>query len=231
MSNDLTKKDLLVFVSYTIKDANLFRISEIAETLTNYEEIGDVLYCEEDTRDNFIQYMNKYIGECDVMILFCSPNSLKSEFVQDEWMAARAMKKPIIPVYIKETHIPPLLRARIGFEFDTFDFQKNVQGLYDLILKKIQPIQDLEARKSVQVSSSSTIKNKYDFLVNLGNKYFNSKQYQEALSNYQQARKVSEDLYDINLTIEIDDLITQTENLIKIEQEAKEKREREYYFP
>ena len=72
------------------------------------------------------------------MILFCSPNSLKSEFVQEEWMAALAMKKPIIPVFIKPEHIPPLLKARIGVEYDTFDLQKNVNNLYKVILKKVE---------------------------------------------------------------------------------------------
>ena len=82
--------------------------------------------------------MNKYVGECDVMILFCSPNALKSDFVEDEWMAAHALKKPIIPIFIKTEHIPPLLRARIGVEFDTFDLHKNINLLYNLILKKTQ---------------------------------------------------------------------------------------------
>ena len=82
--------------------------------------------------------MNKYVGECDVMILFCSPNALKSEFVEDEWMAARALKKPIIPVFVKTGDIPPLLTARVGITFDPFDLQKTINELYTLIMKKTQ---------------------------------------------------------------------------------------------
>lgn len=130
------KQDLIIFVSYAIKDSQLFNVKQIAETLTLYDKIEDVLYCEEDTLDNFIKYMNENIGICDVMILFCSPNALNSEFVEDEWMAARAMRKPVIPVFIKTEHIPPLLRARNGVEFDTFNMKKNIDSLYTLVLKK-----------------------------------------------------------------------------------------------
>ncbi len=38
-------------------------------------------------------YMNKYVGKCDVMILVYSQNSISSEFVENEWMAARTMEK------------------------------------------------------------------------------------------------------------------------------------------
>ena len=82
--------------------------------------------------------MNRYVGECDLMILFCSPNALKSEFVEDEWMAAHAMKKPIIPVFMKKEHIPPLLKARVGVEYDTDNLQNTINDLYNLILKKTQ---------------------------------------------------------------------------------------------
>ena len=130
------KQKIVVFFSYAIKDSQLYKIKEIAEAVALYEDIEQVLYFEDDTKDNFVQYMNTYVGECDVMVLFCSPNALQSRFVEDEWMAAHAMGKPIIPVYIKTEHIPPILRARIGVEYDAFDMQKNHELLHNLILKK-----------------------------------------------------------------------------------------------
>jgi len=51
-------------------------------------------------------------------------------------MAALAMKKLIISVFIKPEHIPSLLKARLGVEYDTFDLQKNLDNLYKDILKK-----------------------------------------------------------------------------------------------
>lgn len=79
--------------------------------------------------------MNEYIGKCSIMLLFCSENALNSEFVYDEWTAARALRKPIIPVFIHKEHIPALLSAEMGCKFDKNDFEKNVRVIYDLILK------------------------------------------------------------------------------------------------
>ena len=137
-------KKILVFASYATKDANLFKISELAEALTEYDEIHDVLFWQEDMHDNIIEYMNDNLGKCDVMLLFCSPNSMISVPVKKEWTAADAIGKPIIPVFVKTDYIPPLLRSRLGVEFDNVDFQKNIQALYHLILKKFQKIGAVE---------------------------------------------------------------------------------------
>ncbi len=133
-----TRKGILVFVSYATKDADLFRIKEIAEILTTYNKIEDVLYWQEDMKDNIIKYMNDNLEKCDLMILFCSPNALRSKPVETEWTAAESLEKPIIPVFIKPEHIPPLLKSRLGVEFDNFDFQKTVNEIYKLLLKKAE---------------------------------------------------------------------------------------------
>ncbi|MFX1258430.1 MAG: toll/interleukin-1 receptor domain-containing protein [Promethearchaeota archaeon] len=152
----------LIFVSYATKDVNLYRIPEIADALTTYDEIKDVLYWQEDMHDNIIKYMNDNLGKCDVVLLFCSPNALKSKPVEDEWMAAKAMDKPIIPVFVKTEHIPPLLRSRLGVEFDSFDFEKNIQELYKLILKKIPKKDDSVKMVEVPEEYLEKIKQKED---------------------------------------------------------------------
>ena len=127
---------ILVFVSYATKDAPSFRIEEIADELSKTEEIADVLYWQEDNKDNIIEYMNENLAKCDVVLLFCSPNSLNSGPVQKEWTAAEGLNKPIIPVFLNTEHIPPLLNTREGFKFDPFDFEKNIEKMYKLIVKK-----------------------------------------------------------------------------------------------
>ena len=125
-----------IFLSYATTDAELFRVSDIARALEVYEEIKDVLFYEGESYDNFVKYMNDNLGKCDVVLLFCSPNALKSGAVEKEWTAADAMDKPIIPVFLKTDHIPPLLKSRLGVEFDAFEFQKNIEELYRIILKR-----------------------------------------------------------------------------------------------
>jgi tetratricopeptide (TPR) repeat protein len=129
-------ENLLVFISYATKDAELFKVKEIAKTLNTYGDIKEVLHWQEDMKDNIIKYMNDNLGRCNIMLLFCSPNALISKPVEKEWTAADSMGKPIIPIFLKSDHIPPLLKSRLGLEYDSFDFQKNIHDLHDLILKK-----------------------------------------------------------------------------------------------
>ena len=130
--------DILVFVSYATKDAGVFKIKEICESLTKQAKISDVLYWQEDMQDNIIKYMNDNLEKCDAMLLFCSPNALMSEPVEKEWTAADIMGKPIIPIFNDLEHIPPLLKTRLGVKFDPFDFQKNITEISSLILKKLK---------------------------------------------------------------------------------------------
>ncbi|MFW9820863.1 MAG: toll/interleukin-1 receptor domain-containing protein [Candidatus Thorarchaeota archaeon] len=135
-SSETEEEEKLVFVSYATKDAELYKIPELAKKLEEFKGIGKVLYWQEDMNDSIIEYMNDNLGKCNGVLLFCSPNALNSVPVKKEWMAAEALKKPIIPIFFKPEHIPPLLSDRLGIEFDNFDFQKNVRGIHDLFLKK-----------------------------------------------------------------------------------------------
>jgi len=81
--------------------------------------------------------MSDNLGRCNAVLLFCSENALKSGNVDKEWTAADMMDKMIIPVFIETNeYVPPLIKSRLGIQFDLIDFEKNVVNLYDLIIKK-----------------------------------------------------------------------------------------------
>jgi len=130
------KNKLQIFLSYSSKDSNLFKIREIGEKLTKFEKIENVLFYEGESYDNFVKLMNDNIGKCDLVLLFCSPNSLKSEFVEKEWTAAEALGVPIIPIFFDLKHIPPLLQPRVGVEYDFYNLEQTVKEIYSVILKK-----------------------------------------------------------------------------------------------
>jgi len=129
---------ILVFASYTTKDTELFQISKVAETLTQFSEIDDVLYWEKDLDDDIYEYMNKNLKKCDVFLLFCSENIENSEPVKMEWMTALKLKKKIIPVFLKEEHIPPLLSTKYGIFFNRNNIRPIIEKIYQLILKKYE---------------------------------------------------------------------------------------------
>ncbi|MFX1355906.1 MAG: TIR domain-containing protein [Promethearchaeota archaeon] len=140
------KSGILIFVSYATKDVDFFRIRSIAEQLTDFEGIDDVLYWQEDMHDNIFKFMNDNLGKCDVVLLFCSKNSLNSIPVEKEWTAADSLGKPIIPIFTKAEDIPPLLSSRLGLEFNSSNLQKTIQNLYDLIIKKAIENVDLRSQ-------------------------------------------------------------------------------------
>lgn len=128
---------IIVFISYSIADSRIFKVSKLAKLLLSYTEIEGVLYCEEYARDDFIKYMNDYLDKCDVFLLFCSSNSLKSEFVAMEWRAAVSLKKTIIPVYLDSKYIPPLLSPRLGVQFDEKDIGLTANNIILTIKKNL----------------------------------------------------------------------------------------------
>jgi hypothetical protein len=133
----LRQKKLSIFVSYATKDAQVFKIREMAEILRGFPEIKNVLYWQEHMHDNIFKFMNDNIGKCDIMLLFCSEKALNSKPVEKEWTAAEAIDLPIIPIFSNLDHIPPLLKSRLGMEYDFNDMDKNIKELRSLIFKKI----------------------------------------------------------------------------------------------
>jgi len=143
---------IIVFISYSMKDSNQFQIAKIAQNLVRFPEIDDVLFADEDVQNDFIKYMNEFIGKCDIFLLFCTNNSLNSDFVGMEWRAALSLKKRIIPIYIDQNLIPPLLSSKIGIKFNKNDINETINDIYQLILKKLRL--DTELKKQAELIKS-----------------------------------------------------------------------------
>ena len=128
--------ELVIFISYATVDAEMYRIPELTKRLQAYDEIKEVLYWQKDMKDNIAKFMSDNLGKCNAVLLFCSENALESKAVEKEWTSADMMDKSIIPVFVDPEHMPPLLRSRLGIQFDLMDFEKNVVDLHNLIMKK-----------------------------------------------------------------------------------------------
>jgi len=133
----ISRKDLLVFVSYATLDSEFFEVSNISEKLKKYPRIGNILYWEEALKDDIYDFMNNNLEKCDIFIIFCSNNSKNSEPVQMEWKAALKLKKPIIPIFQTENTIPALISTKLGIQFKKEDINNMIEQIYKLILKKL----------------------------------------------------------------------------------------------
>ncbi|MFX1574176.1 MAG: leucine-rich repeat domain-containing protein [Promethearchaeota archaeon] len=133
------EKGIRVFLSYSTLDSPYFQIPEIAESLEIYPEIDEIFYWEEDSGENIVEYMEKTLKKCNVFVLFCSPNSIKSQAVTDEWQAAFQLRKKkllkIVPVYEDEKYIPALLTPLLNTQFSKNNFSDFITKLYQEILR------------------------------------------------------------------------------------------------
>ncbi len=125
-----------LFFSYLHKDIFFFRIDYIARKLKSYPEIGEVLYFEASAKRSIPNYMSEGIQDCDVFILFCSPEALNSLAVGQEWGEAVSLHKEIIPVFMNEESIPPIIKQYLGIPFDGYYIDETIRALYELILKR-----------------------------------------------------------------------------------------------
>lgn len=145
---------LIVFISYATPDSDKYRISDISAALKKYEDIDEVLYWEEHMHDDIMKYMNDNLDKCDVLLLFCSKNAMKSESVEMEWMSALKLRKKVIPIFFDESDIPPLLTTKLGVGFKPNAFEKTIDSIHSLILKKQKALSlDANPRKSSPLSA------------------------------------------------------------------------------
>lgn len=153
----MVEKQLKVFISYSIKDSEIFDVPLISRSLESksYPEIGKVMYCQRDAGENWVDFMNENIPKSDVFLLFCTPNIIKSRYIKDEWQTAYAKDIPIIPVFINPKHIPDVITNRNGFEFDQFSKAEAIHNLCDFILNisGIERTEDKEAKLKEEIST------------------------------------------------------------------------------
>jgi len=130
-------KEFNIFLSYSTKDSDYFDIPRIVKRLEDYPDIGKVLFWEADSKQNIVEFMDETLQKCNVFILFCSENSVKSAAVKDEWQAAFQRRKKellkLIPVYEKEEQIPPILGHLLNVKFDKEDFDVFIKKLHQEI--------------------------------------------------------------------------------------------------
>ena len=129
-----------LFISYLLKDLSVFHIKEIADLLRGKSEIEEVMYWHKGATGNMIDFMNKSIKECHMVLLFCSKKTEGSGPQKQEWTAANYHGKIIIPIFHKLEHIPPLIQTNRGVEFDFFDFDETFNQIYNLVQEIYQRI-------------------------------------------------------------------------------------------
>jgi hypothetical protein len=128
----------LIFISYATSDSQFFQIHRISKILSSYPEIDEILYWESDMHDDIYRYMDINLKRCNIVLLFCSKNSLYSEAVNMEWSSALKLNKKIIPIFIEPDDIPALLTTKLGVQFKKSAIYLTIEEIYKMILKKLE---------------------------------------------------------------------------------------------
>lgn len=131
---DEFRRGIHIFISYATKDADRFRITEVAESLTSHKEVETVLCWQKDAHGSLIEYMNENVPKCDIFLLCCSQAALQSDPIRVEWETAHIHKKYIIPIFESVEDIPPLLKRLRGIHFQSDNFEGTLSNLYQEIL-------------------------------------------------------------------------------------------------
>ena len=197
--------DLSIFLSYNTQDSEKFHVQEFAQKLTSYDEINEVLYCEEDIQDDFIAYMNECVGKCDLFLLFCSERSISSDFVGIEWRAAMSLGKIIIPIFHDKKYIPPLLAPLIGVDFNEKDIDGTINKAYQLILKKIN-----HYMKQESLTEEKAVKEKLEETTQIKNREI---EIREKFDEFISFRGAQIPFYEADFLIEIEILIDNDKNI------------------
>lgn len=134
--NPLQIKKALIYLIYATKDSDLLQIPKIAETLTNKPEIEDILYWEEDMKEDIYKYMNYNVGRCDMCVIFWAQNALSSKAVEMEWHSALKLEKFEIPIFRNGRRIPQLT-IKLGVKFDKHNLSRLIEDIYLQILKRL----------------------------------------------------------------------------------------------
>jgi len=134
---ELLKRPISLFISFYSSDLKLFKIKEIIQKLKEFPEINNKVYWTHEINDDIFEFSQNIIEKFDIMLLFCTKESLNSPEIKNQWISAFESNKIIIPISIKSEIIPDTLRQNEILLYDIYDFNKNILNLRYLILKSI----------------------------------------------------------------------------------------------
>jgi len=138
-----------IFMSYSRED-----ISQAEKLEKAFKAKGLTVWRDQESiyaGEAWPQAIGRGIADQDIFLLLWSKQSETSHFVEFEWNTAIALKKTIVPVFLDNTPLPPMLRAINGI--DGKDFDSCVLKILKLVAKVPGP--DLKQVKEVNEKLSS----------------------------------------------------------------------------
>ena len=128
-----------IILSYSTVDTEYFQIKQTGKFLEKHPEISKIIYWEVNGREYVKKFLEETLKLADVLVLFCSENSNRSEAMKAVWQTAFQLRDEglvkIVPVYENEYSIPSLLMPILNVKFTKDDLVGFIQTLYREILR------------------------------------------------------------------------------------------------
>lgn len=116
------------------------------------------------------------LDTCEIMLLVITPQSMKSENVEEEWRFFKDVKKPIIPILLERAEVNYQLRSLQYIDFENQEFRPAFAQLHSELRRKgltLQPISSADdsvaipAQKPLPVQGRRRINWNSPFLIAL----------------------------------------------------------------
>jgi len=176
-----------IFISYSRKDEQFAR--KLAASLS---EIGADVWIDVENIPAGMKWHHAIadgLDICDVMLLIVSPDSMKSDNVDDEWSAFHGDGKPIIPVIWRDATVHFQLRRVQYVKFENRSFP----GAFEELITELGRYVDLTDHVSTHESVSSSSIPFDEEITDIPAKPADIKRYNSLLSSCYLL-----DLYDVN---------------------------------
>ena len=121
-----------IFISYSSKDI------KIAEKIEDYllKNNFSVWRDKSNIRANWSKEIAEAVAISNIILLIWSENSSQSDWVKNEWLTARALGKPIVPLLLSMSeNLPRPLQNLEGIEFSDINIKSNFQRLLNFLVK------------------------------------------------------------------------------------------------
>lgn len=145
-----------IFISHSWEDNEIAR--KLAEYLKRDGAEIWIDYARIEGGDSLPEVISKAIDWCDTLVLVWSKSAAESYWVKEEWTAAHALKKKIIPCLLDSTILPSLLSSKLYLELNTIEqgYRSLAKSLKLVVkdsktfpIKKIEKLITAEAKKDI----------------------------------------------------------------------------------
>lgn len=149
-----------LFISYSHKDVAF--VERLTETLStagvDFWIDVEKIYAGR----RWYREVEQALDRCDVMLLIVTPNSMRSEHVENEWQYYLDVRKPVVPVILQAARMPFQLRRIQYVDFENTDFDEAFRFLLQTLSElraelKTPPTYHVEKRFKLEVDEPSDI--------------------------------------------------------------------------